>query len=167
MLSVMLMITAGVGTAAAGCGWPSCNPARLANTYSKTITPPGGRAGTITVHFQSTEAYPGLETWVTFSGTSYGKWLGSTPFNASKVTLTDHMHVDGISVNVSYPPGFTGSGSDVSFTNSVSNNWQVNHSFDNIHFTCFACFGIAEDATATFQFGSSFYTISTHDDALV
>ena len=63
--------------------------------------------------------------------------------------------------------GFSGSGSDASFTNSVSNNWQLNHSFSNIRFGCLICYGIQQDATATFQFGTSFYTISTHDDALI
>ena len=167
LLSFTMLASVGVQAVAAGCGWPSCNPATLNKTYSKTITPPGGTSGTIRVHLQSSDPYPGAETWVVFNGSSYAKWLGSTPFNAKAITLTDHLHVDGIAVSVSLPPSFSGSGSDATYTNSVSNNWQLNHSFSNVRFGCLICYGIGQDATATFQFGSSFYTISAHDDALI
>lgn len=152
-----------------GCGWPSCNPASLGNTYTKTITPPGGSAGPITVHFSSSDPYRVPETHVTFNGNSYAKWLGCCPYNATKVTLTDHFHVDGINVSVSLPPGvgFSGSGSDAYFTNSVTNNWAIYHNFSNLYFGCLDCVGIGEDSTATFQFGNYFYTISTHDDSFV
>ena len=167
VFAVSSLLAVGVGSAAAGCGWPNCNPAQLSATYTKSITPPGGQAGNITVHFQSTESYPGLETWVVWNGTSYAKWLGHTPFNAAAITLTDHLHVDGVIVTVSLPPGFTGGGSDASFTNTIYNNWPIYHQFNNVTFTCFICYGIQEDATATFQFGTSFYTISAHDQASV
>jgi hypothetical protein len=163
---MLLMPTASI--ALAGCGWPNCNPAQLSSTYSKSIAP-SGVSGTIKVHQQSTVQYPGLETWTDFDGSSYAKWLGSTPWNASKITLTDALHTDGIAVSVSIPPGgsFSGSGSDATYTNSVSNSWQISHTFYNIHFSCLICYGVRHTATATFQFGTKFYTIQTHDDALV
>ena len=166
LAAISMMLGAGAGVVRAGCGWPNCDPATLAGTYTKTITPPGGSAGTIAVHFQSTADYPHPESWVDFDGSSYAKWLGLTPFNATSIRLTDHWHVDGLFVTFSVPPSFSGGGSDLSLTNQITNGWQINHSFFNLHATCL-CVQVIEDATATFQFGSSFYTIQTHDQALV
>jgi hypothetical protein len=165
-MAISVMFGAGAGAVNAGCGWPNCDPAQLAGTYTKTITPPGGTSGNITVHFESTADYPHPESWVNFDGSSYAKWLGSTPYNATSVQLSDHWHVDGIGVTVSVPPGFSGGGGDLYLTNTVTNNWKVTHTFNNLHFNCL-CWGVAEDATATFQFGTSFYTIQTNDSALV
>ncbi len=154
-----------------GCGWPNCNPASLGNTQNYPITPPGGKASTITVHFSSSDPYAFPETDVTFNGNSYAKWLGCCPFNANKITLGDHFHADGLAVNVtiSWPPGigFSGSGSDAYFTNSVNNNWAIYHNWNNIHFGALDMWDISEDSTTTFQFGSSFYTTQTHDSCLI
>lgn len=166
IFSLLTLTTAGLGSVSAGCGWPSCNPAQLNNTYSKTIRPTT-KDGVIRVHGQSSVSYPSAETWVIFSGSSYAKWLGSTPYNANNIQLTDRLHVDGLAVSVSIPSGFSGSGSDLYFTNSFNNTWQVNHSFSNVRFSCFACYGVGQDATASFTFGTRVYTISTHDDAFV
>src|SRR5258708_7203341 len=122
---------ASAGAAQAGCGWPSCNPAKLHASFTKSITPPGGHTGNITVGFTSSDPYPGAETSVTFNGTSYARWLGSTPFNATSVGLTDHFHVDAILPSVGYPSGvgFTGSGGDVYWVDSDTNVWHEEHNF--------------------------------------
>ncbi len=162
----LTLVLATTGLTVAGCGWPNCNPAQLSSTYSETRSP-SGVAGTIRVHQQTTVYYPTAETWVKFYGSSYAKWYGSTPFNASLIVLTDQLHTDGIAVSISLPPGFSGGGTDGSYTTQVSNNWQISHSFSNIYFSCFVCYGVRHTASATFTFGSKNYTIQTHDDSLV
>jgi hypothetical protein len=150
-----------------GCGWPSCNPALLGNTFSKSITPPGGQSNTITVHFSSSDPYTVPETQVIFNGNSYAKWLGASPFNATAITLSDTFHADGLAFWASFPPGVQNQGGDAVFTNSVSNNWAIYHSFSNIKANGLL-WNIRETSTATFQFGSNFFsTIATDDSALV
>lgn len=165
LLSAAIMLSTATA-ALAGCGWPNCDPAQLSSTYSQTISP-SGVAGTIRVHQQSSVDYPAAEVWTKFTGSSYAKWLGSTPTNASQITLTDQLHTDGIAVSISLPPGFTGGGTDAYYTNSVSSTRTLTHSFWNIHFSCWICYGVRHTATATFKFGNKFFTIQTHDDAFV
>lgn len=151
-----------------GCGWPNCNPASLSASYTKTITPPGGSSGPIKVYFSSSDPYTIPETRVTFNGSSYAKWLGSTPYNATKVTDTDTWKASGIAVSISLPPGigFSGSGDTATWTTSVSNNWQINHYFNNVQFNAFDIWAIDEYVSGTFQFGTSFWRIDAHDSSL-
>lgn len=149
-----------------GCGWPSCNPALLGNTYSRAYTPPGGQSSTILVHFSSTDPYTVPETEVTFNGNSYAKWLGSSPYNATRITLRDTFHVDGLTFWASIPPGMQNQGGDIVFENSVSNNWAIYHSFSNIKANGLI-WNIRELAGATFQFSNNFVSIQTDDSALV
>ncbi|NBI27453.1 hypothetical protein [Chengkuizengella marina] len=98
------------------------------------------------------------------SGDSRGAWLGSNPFNADKVTLADSISFTGVTVSVSVPAsaGFSVSGSTASWTDSVNNTWQMNHYYNNISATGFDIY-VSQSTSATFKFGSSFYTPTASD----
>lgn len=97
--------------------------------------------------------------WI--EGTSYTKWMGSSPFNADNIT-----HRDIITTNVIGSLSLSGGGGSVSISwpeitssYSVANTWHVDVNYDytvngvllSMHF----------NTGATVQFGSSFYTWTT------
>ena len=169
-MSALLMTASllAASPAAAGCGWPSCNPARLTGTSSQTISP-SGVSGVIRVSFTSSDPYPGAETSVTFNGTSYARWLGSTPFNATSVRLVDSWHADGLGVAVGYPGGIgiVGSGSDASWDDTDLNTWRVEHSFSGVKFHGLDIIGIRENIAGYFKFGVHSYLINAEDDCFI
>jgi hypothetical protein len=98
-------------------------------------------------------------------------WLGTSPFVADNVTHTDQWHLDyfGGPFTASRTPAgaqiAADSGSiDVKWTTTVAGNWYSEHSWDQVDFMPVTWFGqiyrIRHTVTGTFQFGSSFYTVS-------
>lgn len=168
-LSLAVLTFVGASPVAAGCGWPSCNPARLSGSVTRTITPPGGKSGNITVSFSSSDPYRVPETRVTFNGSSTAKWLGLSPYNATTVTLIDQWHVDAIAPSVGYPSGvgITGSGGDATWDDANNATWHVTHNFSGIQFNAVDIIGISETATGRFKFGTTSWSISAHDDCFV
>jgi len=152
-----------------GCGWPDCNPATLSNSTSSSITPPGGTTDRIKNSFSSSVSYPKYETWARYSGSSSSYWLGINPVNATSVTHRDHWWVSGLSISVTYPPGvgIEGSGSSAVWEGKVNGNWRIDHYFSGIQFNGMVIYRAYESITSTFQFGTTFYTISCQDDALI
>ena len=134
--------------------------------HAVTITPPGGSAGTFNQGFTSHYSSGcGLITCTinVSSGSSYTHWLGSKPFNANRMSLTDKVWVGGtnISVSVGSSPsaGISVSNSTVTMSSAVSNTWRVEHEFYNIKFsTHIAMWGPYENSadSATFSW-KTFY----------
>jgi hypothetical protein len=151
-----------------GCGWPSCNPARLSSTGTKLIVPPGGTAAYIAATFSSSVSYPTAETYAIFNGSSSAIWHGSNPLRATRITLSDTWRASGAAISVSFPSGvgISGSGNTATWSGGVNNTSRVTHYFSNIKFTG-ALYSVSESTTGTFQFGSVFFTVSASDSALI
>lgn len=99
------------------------------------------------------------------NGHSWGRWLGSNPFNATSMTLADTYKAEGVSVTVSYPAGagFSGSGDTVTWSGSVSNTWTIDHYYNGIHFSTGWWFsGFRQSTRTDAQFGSSFYSTTAN-----
>jgi hypothetical protein len=152
-----------------GCGWPSCNPAKLGNSRYRWISPPGGSAQNIYVRFSSTDPWCVPEFCVTFSGNSYAAWLGANPWNPDQMDLWDHWHVDALMPSVGYPSGIsvTGSGGDAYWSRTKSGTWNLSHSFDNIKFSAWDIWNITEYVGGDFDFGNSTFSTQTDDSCLV
>jgi len=126
----------------------------LADSKSINIHPTGGGNAPLTTGYHTTV---GVNlTSATFTGTSYGKWLGATPVNATKLTLSDALSVAAVSsVSISVPAGagFSVGSNSVTLTTSVNNNWQLTHSFHNVVFTG-GLLSQTEDSSVTATFGT-------------
>lgn len=169
LVATSLGLLAVPGPVAAGCGWPTCRPAKLGAGANQKITPPGGSAGTISVTFSSTASYPVAETWVSFSGRSAAAWGGPTPKYAKSVRLVDHWHADGLAVSVGYPSGvgMTGSGQDAYWDDIDTATWNVQHNFSNVKFSGAIIYGIRETVSGYFKFGTASWNINADDDCLI
>ena len=114
---------------------------------------------------------------LTFTGNSYSKWLGASPYNADNVTHYDVLEVNGIgSVSFSGGVGANASGPTVNFgisgstgSNSrtyaytVSNNWKVNVNYS--YYAEIAQMSWMDLFTAAcFQFGSNFVVVNSRVD---
>lgn len=151
----------GASSASADCGWPSCNPAYISGKVAPWILPPGGNWGQQYVAFSSNIYYPTLETWASFSGNSNTQWWGCCPWNANSVTLSDSFMVSGIAVSVSLPPsvGFSGSGSNASYSTTNSNNWINSHQYSGVDFNAFDLYSVGQNTCSSMQFSwKGFYT---------
>jgi len=155
----------------------TCNRGIASNT-SCTIsaigtvayTPPGGTKANLTDQFSS-HVWWTTTFWsvsVSATGSAKSAWLGSKPYNATKMSLTNQVSTSGIAISASVGSGGAGislssSGNTVKMTSSASNTWQLNQTYSGVKFT--TVFGItsaSEQATGTYTFGSSsyFHTVS-------
>lgn len=143
---------------------PADSTQYLTGYNSETIAPLTGTSGEIEVGFDT----PFTHSCGFFScsidivgGNSYAYWLGSTPFNAGSISLTDEISVGGIAVSVSVPSGlgFSVSGKTVTLTSTVYNNWENLHSYSGIGFKSYVLLtGPSQSDLAKFTFGDrSFY----------
>jgi len=125
----------------------------------------------------SSTQYVFLNDELIFSGNSYSKWLGESPFNADNVTHYDVLEINGIgSVSLSGGIGANSSGPTVNFgisgssgSNSityaytVSNSWKI-----NVNYSYYA--EIAQMiwmdlfTAACFQFGTNFVVVNSRID---
>jgi hypothetical protein len=135
---------------------------------SRSITPPGGKAANINARFTakwSKDTFDPITICYSVAGTSHAYWFGSSPINAKSVKLTDQWHMDGIGITLGFPAsaGFSASGTTISWTTSVSNNWHNDHDFVNIWFKTIIPTGQWEQATGALTFGASSYNIVAYD----
>jgi hypothetical protein len=134
--------------------------ATLTDSVAKTIKP-GSKSANIQTGYTTT--FDSTSTGGTFkNGTSYAKWLGTSPVNASSLTLEDAWSVAGIVTSVSLPAGisFSGSGNERTWSTTVSNNWTTSHDFSNIGFKG-ALVSATEDVSMSVKFGTQFFSTST------
>lgn len=126
----------------------------ISDTGSKVIRPPGGIRGTITTGFSSKVTCPGNCSRYEVEGKSYGKWLGTTPYNATSISLRDKYWVAGIVTSVSIPwgAGFSAGGESATWSGSVNKAWQITHHYSGVHFTGVPLLSYSQKSTATFRF---------------
>ena len=138
--------------------------------HAVSITPPGGRRGTFNQGFRSNYSH-GCGFWTctinVSSGSSYTHWLGSSPYSASRMSLTDRVWVGGtnISVSIGASPsaGVSVSNHTVTMSSAISRNWRIAHSFYNVKFsTHVAMWGPYENSSdsATFSYRTFYDHIS-------
>lgn len=127
----------------------------LASTGTKTISVPGGSTGGLRASFSSPVTSYNADTFYRVSGTSQGIWLGSSPYNASSITLTDTVWAGGISPTVSAGPvgvGMYTDGSTFTYSTTLANAYVLNHSFSGLEFSGLI-WNINERSQVEAQFG--------------
>lgn len=128
-------------------------------TAEKDVVVPTSGSGTFATGFSSSYTQGGATPhWVNIAGSSWAYWLGSTPYNADQVSLSDSWWISGLGVSVSIPGGvgFSTSNDTATFSNTVLNNWRNDHNFSGIDFSA-ALFvsGPYESATSSMTIGST------------
>ena len=131
------------------------------NGYSAVwITPHNGRGGTFNQGFHSSYVQ-GCNFWTCWrnvnSGSSYTHWLGSSPYNASEMGLTDNIWVGGVAISISVGSGggfgITVGNNTVTLSSSYGNTWQIAHSYYNVDFsTHLAIWGPYQNSSASASF---------------
>lgn len=99
---------------------------------------------------------------VRFTGTSSMKWLGSTPYNADSVQLTNTVKISslgGVSISGS-GGGVSTSGSTMSDQMTVSNSWKCESNFTYNASSSLVIFTANLAVSGRTQIGSSFYSLS-------
>lgn len=132
----------------------------IGDSGSKVIRPPGGVRGTITTGFSSKVTCPGNCARYEIEGKSYAKWLGTTPYNATSISLRDKYWVAGIATSVSIPwgAGFSAGGDTATWSGSVNKAWKISHSYSGVHFSGVPLLSYSQKSTATFRFQTDFFT---------
>ncbi|HEX9030825.1 MAG TPA: hypothetical protein VF834_03205 [Streptosporangiaceae bacterium] len=131
------------------------------NGYSYiTITPHNGSSGGFNMGFSSSYV-SGCDFWSCWrnvnSGNSYTNWLGSSPYDASSMGLTDNIWVGGVAISVSIGSGggfgISVSNSTVTLSSSYGPTWQIAHNYYNVDFsTHVAIWGPYQNANASASF---------------
>ncbi|MGW6707976.1 hypothetical protein ACWGDE_24220 [Streptomyces sp. NPDC054956] len=149
----------------------------LTSSKSERITVPGGGQGELTASGASFVKVPFMEYYAIFTANSSDvAWLGGRPFNADSIEHTDNWRIGSVGAPfwvVGAPQGAavksTGSLAEASWTTSVQNNWYSEHAYDQVAFyppsqdDYSNVFRISHSVTGTFQFGSSFFTVTSQD----
>ncbi len=126
---------------------------------TQTITPPSGTAGSISSYFNSNLVSANGGTIVTLSGTSNAAWLGSNPYNATKVGLTDTIWANAIGVtgvsagNGGWSVSIGVNSSSTSYSTEVSNAWINSHSYSGIQFSGLLL-NVNQNVSGAFTFGT-------------
>ncbi|MGW6691302.1 hypothetical protein [Streptomyces sp. NPDC054961] len=151
----------------------------LNSTRSERINVPGGSQGELVASGASFVKVPFMEYYAIFTDTSSDvAWLGTRPFNADSIEHTDSWRIGSVGAPfwvVGAPQGAsvrsTGSLAEASWSTSVQNNWYSEHAYDQVSFyppsqdDYSNVFRISHSVTGTFQFGSSFFTVTSQDRA--
>lgn len=162
---------------AAGSGNTQISPAAtqvnaneyiLSNSYTETVTPPGGSSGPIDVGFDTTVTTTASWWNATYNGSSATHWWGSSPYLPTEIMLTDNYSVSGFPISVSYGGvGYSGSGSSVTWTSGWKTGyWELSHQYNNITFSG-PILDIAQSEAGDYEFGSQYYTVNTSDSTIV
>ncbi|MGA5164342.1 hypothetical protein [Streptomyces pseudogriseolus] len=151
---------------------------RLVSGRSERITVAGGE-GAVAASGDSFVKVPFMEYYAIFTDTSSSvAWLGKRPFNADSVQHTDTWNIGSVGAPfwvVGAPEGAevrsTGSTAEARWTTTVQDNWYSEHAYDQVAFyppsqeDYSNVYRISHSVTGTFQFGSSFYTVTARDRA--
>jgi hypothetical protein len=150
----------------------------LSSSKSKRVAVPGGE-GVLSAAGASYVKVPFMEYYAIFTNTSSDvSWLGDRPFSADSIEHTDTWDVGSVGAPfwvVGAPQGAkvksTGSTAEAGWTTTVQDNWYSEHAYDQVAFyppsqdDYSNVFRISHSVTGTFQFGSSFYTVTSRDRA--
>lgn len=132
----------------------------ISDSGSKVIRPSGGIRGTITTGFSSKVRCPSNCPRYEVEGNSYAKWLGTTPYNATSISLRDKYWVAGVVTSVSIPwgAGFSAGGESATWSGSVNKAWKITHQYSGVHFSGIPLLSYSQKSTATFRFQTEFFT---------
>lgn len=152
------------GTANGATPQVTGNGSSISGYHGVTICPEG--CGTLAQQFNTTyDASVGVFTscFQNMNGSGYASWGGTSPFAADHMTLNQNIWVSGVGVAISIgaSPGASVSISNntIYFSSSVSDDWQLSHSFSNARFcTKLAMTGPYENSRDSATFGSHTYT---------
>jgi len=103
--------------------------------YDSQSTPYGD--GAVETWFESTVTYDvyTLPVWAEVEGEANTMWTGWDPqFYSDRIKLESSWTFNGISVYVSYPPGFSGSGDTVTWSGEDDSGtaWRLTHIYSGI-----------------------------------
>ncbi len=139
-----------------------------------TISPVDGSDGQAEVIGASHVEMPFLEYYAMFKqNSSQVSWLGGTPFNADSIEHTDHFRVDYLGTGYTIAGAPTGSQqqanattAEITWTTTVHDNWYSEHQWDFLAFfpetppQYGQIFRMERSVTGTFQFGSTYFTVT-------
>jgi hypothetical protein len=165
-----------------GTGATPSMPIRASNNQwltssGRTSIRPAGASGELAADGTSYLSEPYLAYYAVFSNNeSRVAWLGSRPFTADSIVQTDEWQVDffGSPFAASKtPPGAVVTNSqnsiDVKWSTTVASNWYSAHSWPELDIMPTGAFSeiyqVRHDVSGTFQFGSSFYQVTTSASA--
>ena len=115
------------------------------------------------VSFRSTVRV--TKSLVAWSGGAEAAWLGRTPLNATRVSLSETYRVMGMQVSVPHlrVPGFSANGNAVTWSASAPGTWGLYHRVNGcpVFVTHGPVWSASEQADAEIQVGSAFYSIDT------
>jgi len=144
--------------------WTSTTPRTLADSARKSITPPGGKKATLATGYSS-KVYFTQSVKAKVNGTSYGRWLGTSPVNASSVGLTDNIWATSIgitSVSVGASGGSAGASvinSTIVYSNTVSSTWRNEHNYSGYTFSGLLM-NVSQTSSVAARFGSSTFILA-------
>ncbi len=102
---------------------------------------------------------------VAWYGGAEAAWLGRTPFNATRVSLSETYRVTGMQVSVPHvrTPGFADAGNAVTWSASAPRTWGLYHRVNGcpVFVTHGPVWSASEQADAEIQVGSAFYSVDT------
>lgn len=109
--------------------------AKQKTLYDSQSTPYGD--GAVKTWFESTVTYDAwtLPYWAEVEGEANTMWTGWNPqFYSDRIRLESSWTFNGISVYVSYPPGFSGSGNTVTWSGEDDSGtaWMLTHIYSGI-----------------------------------
>ncbi len=102
---------------------------------------------------------------VAWYGGAEAAWLGRTPFNATRVSMSETYRVMGMQVSVPHlrVPGFGANGNAVTWSASAPGTWGLYHRVNGcpVFVTHGPVWSASEQADTEIQVGSAFYSIDT------
>jgi len=138
------------------------NSGTLSATGTKIITPAGGSRAGLYDAFSSSVTV--ASTYTNLHGTSQGVWEGSSPLDASKISLVDSISTTGIGLSFNAGPigvDFGHSSDSWTYSTSLANNYNLSHSYSGLQFGG-AVLTVSESSQVTANFGSASYTQITN-----
>lgn len=106
---------------------------------------------------------------VAWYGGAEAAWLGRTPFNATRVSMSETYRVMGMHVSVPHlrVPGFGANGNAVTWSASAPGTWGLYHRVNGcpVFVTHGPVWSASEQADTEIQVGSAFYSIDTMSSA--
>lgn len=151
----------------------------LTSHQVQRLSVPGGGRGAAGVAGATFVEVPFMEYYAVFTDTTSDvAWLGRRPFDADSIKHTDTWSIGSVGapfVVVGAPESASTetavSGAEVSWSTTAEDTWFSRHEHDRVAFyppdpdAYSNVFRISHTVTGTFQFGASFFTVTTRSRA--
>lgn len=149
----------------------------LHSVHTVVHQPQGGKPGVFRAEATSYVKVPFFEVSATYVDNDANvAWLGSDPFNADKIKLTQSWSTHGLKVSFNGSMGMAGPSAGVSISGaggnanevrSLKKNWRISSAVDSVRFSGMDVTKVRHGAAGTFNFKHQWFTVSTTDAALV